>query len=68
MTEPKELAIGEIGEIDGVKVRCIARIDEQNPCGRCFADGTRSRCSSTPCLPTERDDGLDVVFEEVVDA
>lgn len=61
----KELAIDEVGEIDGKRVKCVPRIDEEDPCRKCIAKGNEDLCKTIQCLPTERDDGLDVVIEEV---
>ena len=68
--EVKELAIGEVGEIDGVRVKCVE--GDQSPdvfvCYSClFAkdDCEVGRCSKVACHPSERIDGLYVIFKEV---
>ena len=34
-----------------------------NPCYHCFFD--KGECSGIACLPHERDDGKDVIFQEI---
>ena len=57
----KELAIGEIGEIDGVKVKCV----EGPECHLCAFCGRN--CSSVMCTPGTRLDQNAVYFEAVTE-
>ena len=68
--EVKELAIGAIGEVDGVKVECVKA--DQTPgvwvCCDCRLHGDdcmSNSCAKVACHPMERIDGLYVTFKEV---
>ena len=68
--EVKEIAIGEEGVIDGVKVRCVDTGDEivGYVCTQCVLNGKTcsiSNPSRQKCDPSERSDGKYVVFQEV---
>jgi len=66
--ETKELAIGEEGVIDGVKVRCS---ESCPPPGILICDLCRinsmpfDSCKRTKCADWERSDKKQVIFEEV---
>ena len=65
MSEIKELAIGEEGIIDGVKVRCVEHEDGTLDCPKCvFKDadlcGRKNKCQSII-----RFDGVEVYFVAV---
>lgn len=61
----KELQIGEIGVIDGVKVQCLRVSEYINPCTRCaFEDTPASICMSL-CIQSERSDQTDVYFKKI---
>ena len=63
--EVKELAIGEIGEIDGVKVECV-EADMHVCCELCvFSDKTLQECGDYKCTPSIRTDGKWAYFREV---
>ena len=64
--ETKELAIGEEGVIDGVKVRCVEGIRGTMVCKKCcFKYRPLSSCNARKCTPFERADSKWVYFEEV---
>lgn len=67
MTEPKELAIGEIAEIDGVRVRCVEHVSGgEFDCKLCAFQRPRICPKSSQCIGADRSDGREVHFEEVV--
>lgn len=59
-----ERIIGEVFEVDGVKVQCVE--DKHNKCFyECFfADAD---CLDIPCMDIERKDGKNVFFKELED-
>ena len=59
--EIKELAIGEEGVIDGVKVRCV----EHSGCGGCAIESGTPTCARQICSCIYRDDHKSVIFQEV---
>lgn len=63
----KELAIGEIGVIDGVKVQCVKRRKKYGACGECALDIACSMVyeSISPCSKEQRIDHTDVYFKKV---
>ena len=64
--ETKELAIGEEGVIDGVKVRCVEGIRGTMVCKKCcFKYRPLSFCEAVKCSPNERTDRVFAVFQEV---
>ena len=63
--ETKELAIGEEGVIDGVKVRCVEFL-AIGDCRNChFRHDSIESCNARKCTPFERADSKWVYFEEV---
>lgn len=63
----KELAIGEVGEIDGVKVRCVTTLTPEICTGCCFLEKQYARCSKIACQSFKRKNGDDVIFEAVTE-
>lgn len=58
----KELAIGEVGEIDGVRVKCVVG-DGCNTCRFNLEDDTP--CKSIACVSWERTDNKNVYYVEI---
>lgn len=65
--EIKELAIGEEGVIDGVKVRCVEGVGDSRDCDVCIINDICCSDSSGyhPCTNTSRDDNKNVYYQEV---
>lgn len=62
--ESTQLKVGEVGFLDGKKVRCNIAIGRIGICARCaFSD--KEYCTGVPCVSGERHDGLNVYYEEV---
>ena len=57
-----ERKIGEVFEVDGVKVQCVENINERD-CRDCFF--FFFDCLDMPCMDIERIDKQDVIFEEL---
>ena len=57
--------IGEVFELNGVKYRCV----RYNPskCKNCCFSNDKSLCVEQRCTRFQREDGEEVVFEEVKD-
>ena len=63
--ETKELAIGEEGVIDGVRVKGV-EMDRSVCCENCvLKDAPISGCDGFRCTPSMRTDGRWVCFQEV---
>lgn len=63
----KELAIGEVGEIDGVKVRCVKHIDCSS-CHKCvFEKRYVDFCFALKCTPSARKRREWVYYEAVTE-
>lgn len=63
----KEIAIGEIAEINGIKVRCVVtQISEHGRCSSCIGFKFPKKCAKLPaCSDSVRSDGNLVHFEAV---
>lgn len=59
-----QIQIGEVGFLDGKKVRCNIVSDISGICERCAFRG-KEYCTGIPCVRDERHDGLNVYYEEV---
>lgn len=59
-----ERKIGEVFEVDGVKVQCVENINGRD-CRYCFF--AHLDCLDNPCYYYERIDKQDVIFEELKD-
>ena len=57
-----ERKIGEVFEVDGVKVQCVENINMRD-CRYCFFE--HLYCLDMPCMDFERIDKQDVIFEEL---
>lgn len=57
-----ERKIGEVFEVDGVKVQCVENINGRDCCDCFFA---HLDCLDMPCMDIERIDKQDVIFEEL---
>lgn len=62
MSERKELAIGEEGVIDGVRVRCV-EMDMSECCSACYFKS--KPCDHINCTPKRRADEKWVSLQEV---
>ena len=56
-----ERKIGEVFEVDGVKVKCVKNINGRD-CRYCFF--AHLDCLDMPCMDIERIDKQDVIFFE----
>lgn len=61
MIEYKEYKVGEIFEIDGVKLQCI----ERAPCVNCYFFDKHSQCYKQLCNPLKRRDKKNVIFKQI---
>lgn len=59
-----ERKIGEVFEVDGVKVQCVEITNDGN-CRNCYF--LHLDCFAMPCLGIERIDKKDVFFKELED-
>ena len=57
--------IGEVFELNGVKYRCVRY--NLSKCRTCCFSNDKSLCVEQRCVSFEREDGEEVVFEEVKD-
>ena len=58
----KERKIGEVFEVDGVKVQCVENKHKIN-CHDCFF--YTLECPNTPCIDIKRKDKKNVIFKEL---
>ena len=67
--ESTQIKVGEVGFLLGKKVRCNASSDlnlvADTVCHYCAFNGDDACIDEIPCSTCERDDGIDVYYEEV---
>jgi len=63
--QQKEIAIGEVAEIFGVKIKCVEETDDIF-CDVCCFEWSSKQCRSLLCGGNERSDGKYVHFEILI--
>ena len=68
----KDIPIGEVAEIDGIKGVCTPlffspELDGENPCEKCVFSKRKVKCfQHVVCFPDLREDKTDVYFKEII--
>lgn len=57
--------IGDIVLWEDKKLLVTSSINLRDPCSKCFFDKSHDGCSGVACLPHERDERKDVVYQEI---
>ena len=57
--------IGDVVLWEDKKLLVVSAVGIRNPCSNCFFDKSPEGCTGVACLPHERDDCKEAIFQEI---